>query len=210
MSAKVTVLDYGMGNLHSVVRALDAAGAEVRVAGEVGEARGADRLVVPGQGAFGECMRRLEATGLGDLLRQHWSAGRPYLGICLGLQVLFESSEEQGPLPGFGLLRGQVRRLGVAKDDARIKVPHMGWNAVYRTGDHPVFRELDGRTAGSWFYFVHSYAADAASSVDATLVCEYGSSFCAGVAKGPLVALQFHPEKSQRAGQALLRRFMAL
>jgi glutamine amidotransferase len=213
MSRGVTVLDYGMGNLRSVQRALEAAGTEVTVADSASAARGAARLVVPGQGAFRDCMARLTETGLADVLREHWAAERPFLGICLGLQVLFEVSDEHGPVPGLARLPGRVERFAEPLTDAggaRLKIPHMGWNEVRVASDHPVFAGLDAADWSRWFYFVHSYRPVPADADDVALWCDYGGDFCAAVAHDNVVAVQFHPEKSQRAGLELLRRFLAL
>lgn len=206
---QVTVLDYGMGNLRSVTRALEAAGASVRVADTVAEARGAERVVVPGQGAFAEAMRRLNSTGLADVLREHWASDRPYLGICLGLQILLDESDEHGPVSGFGLVSGRVERIpeGTEPDGHRLKIPHMGWNEVSRRVDHPVFAWGD---QAPHFYFVHSYVARPTDPADVALSTHHGIELCAGVARGNHVAVQFHPEKSQRPGLALLERFLEL
>lgn len=218
MSRSVTVLDYGMGNLRSVQRALEAAGAQVLVTSEASEAARADRLVVPGQGAFLEATRRLRERGLDDVLKAHFEAERPYLGICLGLQVLFDESEEHGPVEGLSILPGKVVHLGQRADDAgeRLKVPHMGWSAVSKAKAHPVFsaiEEGDGSAADDptrWFYFVHSYHCVPHDPEDMALVADYGGPVCAAVGHGNLVATQFHPEKSARAGHLMLKAFLEL
>jgi len=166
--------------------------------------RRAERLVVPGQGAFGDCARALEA-GLREAIAEHLAKDRPYLGICLGMQVLFEASEEAPGARGLGVVRGRVRRFPIGAADPRdperrLKVPHMGWNEV--AGRAPLPER-------AWFYFVHSYYCE---PEDASLVAgtaEHGPApFCAAIARGALLAVQFHPEKSQRAGAALLARFV--
>lgn len=193
---RIAVLDFGMGNLRSVAKALERAGAEVEVVADVDAS--ADGLVVPGQGHFGSCVVNLgERTK--DVAR--WiEDGRPYFGICLGLQVLFESSDE-APQPGLGVLSGAVRRLPPG-----VKVPHIGWNEVRPVGDQPVF---DGVEPGTRFYFVHSYYPDPADGV-AAATTDYGIEFCCAVARDNLVATQFHPEKSGEPGIRLLRNFVEL
>jgi glutamine amidotransferase len=204
MSRAILVVDTSMGNLRSVARALTRAGAEVEVSGDPERVRRADRLVVPGQGAFGDCARALDA-GLREVLAEHVAKDRPYLGICLGMQVLFASSEEAPGAQGLGLFPGAVRRFASDLRDPddpsrRLKVPHMGWNEV--EGRHPLLPPRDH------FYFVHSYhcVVDDPSLVVGT--AEYGHPFCAAVARGALFACQFHPEKSQAAGARLLARFV--
>jgi glutamine amidotransferase len=200
----VLVVDTSTGNLRSVARALGRAGAHVELSGDPSRVRAADRIVVPGQGAFGDCAKALDA-GLRQAILEHVAKDRPYLGICLGMQVLFETSEEASGARGLGVLGGTVRRFAsqMVDPDApsrRLKVPHVGWNEV--EGAHPLLPEREH------FYFAHSYycVPDDASVVVATAV--YGVRFAAAVARGALFACQFHPEKSQRAGAALLTRFV--
>jgi glutamine amidotransferase len=185
---KVAVLDHGMGNLRSVAKALEAAGAEVTVTGASADIARAERLCVPGQGIFGRCMNNLRSAGLDEIVAGWIASGRPYLGICLGMQVLFESSEEGGPHPGLGLLQGRVVRLPPS-----ATVPHIGWNQV---GDE-------------WFYFDHSYAAVPADHSIVRGWCEHGVRFAAWVRHGPVTAVQFHPEKSSSAGIGLLGDWLA-
>ncbi len=200
MTARVAVLDYGMGNLRSVSRAVARVGGKPDVTADPAEAAGADAAVVPGVGAFGACMRGLRQTGLDAAVREYASSGRPVLGVCLGMQVLFESSEED-PDPGMGLLPGVVRKLAVAPG---VKVPHMGWNEVVWTLDHPIVR---GIPSGTRFYFVHSFAPDVTAGVTAG-VTEHGREFAAAVAHGSVFATQFHPERSGDAGLALYEAFV--
>lgn len=192
----VAVLDFGMGNLRSVAKALERAGADVSLTHDV-PARAAG-LVVPGQGAFGTCV-----TALGPRMRDvvSWIAdGRPYLGICLGLQVLFERSEESDA-PGPGVLAGKVRRLPES-----VKVPHIGWNEVSIRAPAPIFA---GIADGTRFYFVHSYYPDPAEDVVAATT-EYGVEFCCAAWRDNVVATQFHPEKSGDAGLHLLANFVGM
>jgi glutamine amidotransferase len=194
----VAVLDYGLGNLRSVARALERAGARAVVSGDPEEVLRADALVLPGVGAFDACMATVRATGLEDAVREAAARRVPVFGVCLGMQVLFEGSEE-GTAPGLGLLPGWVRRLR-----ASVKVPHMGWNEVRWTADHPLVRDLP---SGTRFYFVHSYAADPDPTITVG-VAHHGVPFAAVVASGAVVATQFHPEKSGPAGLALYGAFV--
>jgi len=208
----IAVIDYGMGNLHSVAKALEhvAPKARVVVTGEPAAVRRADRLVFPGQGAMGQAMAELERTGLGEAVRG-LAGRRPFLGICLGLQALMRRSEEDGGTAGLGLLPGEVRRFpeGLRDPDtgARLKVPHMGWNRVRQALAHPLWA---GIADGERFYFVHSYhvALEPAPGRVAGIT-RYGLDFACAVAGEGLFAVQFHPEKSQRAGLRLLGNFAA-
>jgi len=193
----IAILDYGMGNLRSVARAVERVGGEAVITGDPAVASGAEAMIVPGVGAFGACMRNLEAAGLDATIKEFASSGRPLLGVCLGLQVLYEGSDED-PEPGIGLLAGRVRKL-----PDTVKVPHMGWNEVAWTTDHPLVR---GIPSGTRFYFVHSYAGDLGEGTVGET--EYGRPFAAAVADGALFATQFHPEKSGEAGLALYEAFV--
>jgi glutamine amidotransferase len=188
----VAVLDYGSGNLHSVARALAHVGAEPVVTSSPSEALAADVLLVPGVGHVGHCVRAIRSLGLDDTIRTFADSGRPVVGVCVGMQVLFEGSEE-APDPGLGLLRGRCRRL-----PHDVKVPHIGWNEVTWSADHPF---VEGLQDGTRFYFVHSYAPDP----DGTTVgvTEHGRPFAAVAARGNVFATQFHPEKSGDAGLAI-------
>jgi glutamine amidotransferase len=207
----IAVVDAGLGNLRSVVRALVAAGAtdEVRLVSDPEGVRDAARVVVPGQGAFGDCARALRPDEpLGGALVSAIRSGKPYLGICLGLQVLFESSDESPGHPGLGIFRGQVVRLPADSTDTdgrRLKVPHIGWGQVALRGHHPVL----GVTLEPWFYFVHSFHARPTDESLVAGVCPFGNMpLTAAVARDNVVGVQFHPEKSQLAGQQLLRAFL--
>jgi glutamine amidotransferase len=201
---RVVVLDYGSGNLRSAERALARAGADVTVSSDLTQAAAADGLVVPGVGAFAACMAGIEALDAGPVIAERVAAGRPVLGICVGMQVLFEYGDEHGVVTkGLGLLPGGVVRL-----DAPV-LPHMGWNTV----DWPAHARLfAGLAPGTRFYFVHSYAAPPPPAGDPELVvatATHGVPFLAAVERGPICATQFHPEKSGDAGAALLRNWVA-
>jgi glutamine amidotransferase len=202
----IAVVDVCSGNLRSVERALAQVGGRPVITRDPDVVRRADRVVVPGQGAFGEFARGLVERGLGDALREALGSGRPFLGICLGLQVLFEDSEEQGPVAGLGLLPGHVVRFRPA--DPAIKVPHIGWNQVWRArgGDDPL---LAGIPDGAHVYFVHSFYPVPAREEDVALTCDHGGRFCAAIRRDNLFAVQFHPEKSQAVGLRLLERFVS-
>jgi imidazole glycerol-phosphate synthase subunit HisH len=195
----VALLDYGVGNLHSAAKALDRAGAEVRVVPTVEAATGAAGLVVPGVGAYGACLSGLASAGGAAGVAGWLEGGRPLLGICVGLQLLFEASEE-GPVgDGVGVVAGKIRRL-----TGPVKIPHIGWDEVTI---RPGSRLFDGLDDGTRFYFVHSYAPEADGEAVAA-VCHYGGRFAAAVEHGNLFGTQFHPEKSGRAGLALLANFV--
>jgi glutamine amidotransferase len=199
----IAVVDVCSGNLRSVERALAQVGGDVVVTRDPDVVRRADKIVVPGQGAFGVFMRGLGERGLGDALREAIASGRPYLGICLGLQVLFDDSEEQGPCAGLGVIAGRVVRLSPA--DPRLKVPHIGWNQVAFRRPDPL---LAGIAEGAHLYFVHSYHAVPADPSLVTLDAEHGVRLTAAVRHANIFACQFHPEKSQAVGLQLLRNFV--
>lgn len=207
----VVVVDYGMGNLRSVSKAVEhvAAGSvEVRVTDEAREIENADRVVFPGQGAMRDCMAELAVHGLVEPMRGCLGV-KPVLGICMGLQVLFDSSDEDPDTPGFGWLAGRSIRFPSGATDGqgrRLKVPHMGWNRVRQRSDHPLWRGIDDAER---FYFVHSYYVCPGDETVIAGTTEYAVEFTAAVAGEQLFAVQFHPEKSQRAGLALLANFLA-
>jgi glutamine amidotransferase len=197
----VPLVDAGGGNVRSVERALAAAGGEPTLTSDPAAVARAERLVVPGQGAFADCVRGL-AGGLAEAIAGHVAHERPYLGICLGLQILFTESEEGGACSGLSLLPGRVRRL---PEQPGRKIPHMGWNQVHARSA----AALPGVADGAHFYFVHSYYVEPTEPEDIALSTNYdGFTFCAAVRRGNLFATQFHPEKSQRAGLALLEAFL--
>jgi len=199
VTARVAVLDHGSGNLHSVARALDHVGARSEVTSDPGALAGADALVIPGVGHFGACVRSLRERGLEDAVRAFVEAGRPVFGVCVGMQLLLQGSEEDAE-PGLGVVPGRARRL-----PAGVKVPHMGWNDVRWTAPHPF---VAGIPDGTRFYFVHSYAPDADPAVTVG-TAEHGRLFGAALARGNVFATQFHPEKSGDAGLHVYDRFVA-
>ena len=205
MSANVVVADYGSGNLRSVERAVARTGAKVTVTADLAAAREADGLVVPGVGAYAACMAGVEQVGLGPVIAERVAAGAPVLGICVGMQILFDTGEEHGVVTkGLGLLPGAVTRLDVALLPS-VRVPHMGWNLVDRDPDFELF---DGIADDERFYFVHSYAAPPEVAGAQTATTVHGGRFLAAVRKGALSATQFHPEKSGDAGAVLLANWV--
>ena len=207
MSASVVVADLGSGNLRSVEKALAAVGARVAISADADTVARADKLVVPGQGAFGACAAGLD--GGGGALRQSVlsviRAGRPFFGICIGMQLLFEASDENPDAKGLAVLPGRVRRF---VHRPVLKIPHMGWNQT-RRGPAGKAGPAAGVADGACFYFVHSYFPDPARAEDVALSSEHGVDFCAAVARDNVFGCQFHPEKSQAAGLALLRSFVS-
>jgi glutamine amidotransferase len=202
----IAVVDVCAGNLRSVEKALAAVGGEVVVTQDPRVVRAADKVVVPGQGAFGAFVRGLTARGLGPALREVIDRGTPYLGICLGLQVLFDTSEEDPGAAGLGLIPGAVVRFRPAEH--ALKVPHMGWNQVERVSGRPDDPLLAGVAPGAHVYFVHSYYVVPADRGVVVLESDHGGRFCAAIRHRNLFACQFHPEKSQQVGLALLREFV--
>lgn len=204
---RIAVVDYGAGNLRSVSRALARSAFDPRVTGDPEEVRRADAVVLPGVGAFADAVTALRARGLDAAVVEAIQAGRPYLGLCLGLQLLFEESDEHGLHPGLGLLEGRVERFpDRGADGGRLLVPHIGWNQVRFQGDHPLRARLPDADV---YYFVHSYRAVPREAKQLAGVADYGAPFAAAVAHENVVAVQFHPEKSQSAGKRLLDAFGA-
>jgi len=202
---RIAVVDYGMGNLRSVSKALErvAPGGDVMVTADPEAIRSAERVVVPGQGAMPDCMRQLAASGARDAVIE--AAGRkPFLGICIGLQMLFERGEE-GDTPGLGILPGTVPRFAAGNPHFSLKIPHMGWNEVMQARPHALWQGIGDR---SRFYFVHSYYPRPADPALSAATCDYGGSFTCAVARDNIFAVQFHPEKSQNSGLRLLSNFV--
>jgi imidazole glycerol phosphate synthase glutamine amidotransferase subunit len=201
---KAVLIDYGAGNLHSVANALRACGADPSIADSPDGLADATHVILPGVGSFGDSMAQLAARGLVEPLRGWVAAGRPYLGICLGYQLLFDSSEESPGVAGLGLVAGRVRRFAGRPG---LKIPHMGWNAaVPRHPEDPLWQGLG---AEPYFYFVHSFYPEPADACVVAADTDYGGvRFAAAIARGALFACQFHPEKSQQAGLRLIRNFL--
>ena len=207
----IAVVDYGMGNLRSVQKALQQAGADARLVEGPRGLVGADKIVLPGVAAFGDAMDQLRARGLVEPIRHAVADGVPYLGFCLGLQLLFEVSYEHGEHRGLGLVDGEVVRFDFppAGDDRRLAVPHMGWNQIL-FDDHAGCPLLDGMQSGDYAYFAHSYYVVPRDPGVTVTTTEYGQAFTSSIWKGNLFATQFHPEKSQAVGLRLLENFVRL
>jgi imidazole glycerol-phosphate synthase subunit HisH len=208
MADRIAVIDYGMGNLRSVSKAIEhlAPHASVEITSDPARVAAAARVVFPGQGAMPDCMREMDARGLRPAVLDA-SRSRPFLGICIGLQMLFDSSEE-GDVAGLGLMRGRVRRFAAdmrAADGGRLKVPHMGWNQVRQERRHALWAGIE---SDARFYFVHSYFPEAGDPDVVQGVATYGTPFTCAVARDNIFAVQFHPEKSQSAGLRLLANFI--
>ena len=199
----IAIVDYGMGNLRSVTNAFSRLGASIVVTREKGAIQKARAIVLPGVGAFGKCMENLKGFDLRDVLREEIKKGKPYLGICLGLQMLFESSEESPGVEGLSVVKGSVKRF---KND--LKVPHMGWNQVEQVSMRAsqIFKGIEQR---EHFYFVHSYYPEPTEEVIASTT-DYGHPFASSIERENIFACQFHPEKSQRVGLHLLQNFIDL
>lgn len=200
----IAVIDYGMGNLRSVSKGIEKAGGEVKVTDDPAEIKSAAGVVLPGVGAFGKCMENLEKRGLADAVKTVAESEKPFLGICLGLQLLFDESEEYGPIKGLSVIPGRVVRF---PDSMELTVPHMGWNRIKKQ-DSP--RLLEGIEDNEWFYFVHSYYVVPDDPSDAATITEYGVNFVSAIERGNLFACQFHPEKSSTPGLRLLENFVRL
>jgi imidazole glycerol-phosphate synthase subunit HisH len=207
MRPEITILDYGAGNLRSVVRAFEHGGASVDVTSDPSRAARASRLVLPGQGHFGQCMGRLEESGLADAVREHVDAGRPFLGICVGMQLLYQGSEEAPGAAGFRLLQGHCQRIPTDKP-----LPHVGWNAVEFTSRGLIDPLLHGVAAPEprFLYHVHTYATMDAAAEELLATCEYDARFAAIVRRDNVWGIQGHPEKSQDAGLAILANFASI
>jgi imidazole glycerol-phosphate synthase subunit HisH len=194
----IAVLDYGIGNLHSAQKALERAGADARLTSDPAVIRDAAGVVLPGVGNFGRCMQALEDSGLDDIAIECATSTRPFLGVCVGMQMLFQGSEETPAVPGLGVLPGQVRRLPDG-----VKRPQMQWNMVVRRRPSGL---LDGLADPVWAYFVHSFAAD--DDTHAVAMCDYGGPVVAAIERDALWATQFHPEKSGAAGLRIIANFV--
>jgi glutamine amidotransferase len=198
----IAIIDYGMGNLRSVQRAFDHVGAEAIVTAHRETIESASAVVLPGVGAFGKAMSNLQRAGLADVIRQVIAQGRPFLGICLGLQLLFEESEEMGEHRGLGVFGGQVKRFEVD-----LKVPQIGWNQIHIQRANPL---LEGVADGSYAYFVHSYYVVPTDPEIVLATTDYGIDYASIIGRSNVFGIQFHPEKSQAVGLRILRNFTAL
>jgi glutamine amidotransferase len=196
---QIAIIDYGVGNLRSVEKAFTATGCEAIVTANNRELQSAERLVLPGVGAFAACMKALTECGFDQLVRERVKQGTPLLGVCVGMQMLFEESDEFGRTAGLGLLKGRVRQFG---ED--LVVPHVGWNQVRRRATHPLF---EGIADQSFFYFVHSFYCEPKDKGVVLGETDYGATYASVVAFQKVFGVQFHPEKSQTAGLQLLRNF---
>lgn len=197
--SRVAIIDYGVGNLRSVEKAFAAMGCEAVVSADEKVLREAERLVLPGVGAFASCMKRLQAHGFDSLVRERAASGTPLLGICVGMQMLFDASEEFGTTDGLGLLRGRVRRF-----ETDLVVPQVGWNRIHQKQQHGLFA---GVTDDSFCYFVHSFYCEPASNEVVIGVTDYDGPYASVVASGNICGVQFHPEKSQQVGLRMLKNF---
>ena len=197
---KITIIDYGMGNLHSAAKALEKVGAQVTVTRDPELVRQADKVILPGVGAFGDCMKNLNERGLAPVIHEVIAAGKPFLGICVGLQMLFEGSEEDPGVAGLGIFKGMVRKIAAPG----LKIPHMGWNNLeYRTSSSL----FQGLPPAAYVYFVHSFHAVPTDESCITAVTDYGGQVTAAVGRGLVQAVQFHPEKSSSVGLKILANF---
>jgi len=197
----IAIIDYGMGNLRSVSKAFEAVGQQAVVTRDLAEIQNASHVVLPGVGAFGDCMANLEQLNLVESIRSTIQSGKPFLGICLGLQLLFTESEEFGLHKGLDIIAGRVKKFDL---DPSLKVPHMGWNQISMQKTCPIF---DGIADGSNWYFVHSYFVDPTDHTIAATMTTYGIPFVSSIWKDNVVACQFHPEKSQASGLRLIKNF---
>lgn len=198
----IAIIDYGVGNLFSLKSSFAAIGKDAVVTDDPQVIRSADRLILPGVGAFGDAAEKLRSTGMADLVKEQAALGKPIMGICLGMQLLFDKSYEYGEHGGLGLIKGCVRPISDVIDSG-LKIPHIGWNSLIFKSDSPLFRYIND---GDCVYFVHSYyAADCDEAV--TAVAEYGAELTASVESGNVYGCQFHPEKSGDVGLSILRAF---
>jgi glutamine amidotransferase len=200
----IAIIDYGMGNLRSVQNALEKVGARAEITRDVNRIEAAAGVVLPGVGAFGACMDNLRSYQLIDPIKRVIARGTPFLGICLGMQLLFDESEEFGPVPGLGIFPGRVVKF---TPDSDLKIPHIGWNQIRKTQNVP---HLAGVDDGAFVYFVHSYYVVPADPALTATSTDYGVTFASAIARDNVFASQYHPEKSQTVGQVILRNFAAL
>ncbi len=200
----IAIIDYGMGNLRSVQKAFEKVGTQALITSDPDEVLKADKVVLPGVGAFPACMQNLQRFGLIEPIRQVIRDGKPFLGICMGLQVLFDEGEEFGRHPGLGIIPGKVVRFKLAK---KYKIPHMGWNRIRKKRRLPLLSEIEDN---SYFYFVHSYYVEPKDQNVIVTTTDYGKEFVSSIARDNLFACQFHPEKSQTLGLKIVKTFAGI
>ncbi|MCB9488170.1 MAG: imidazole glycerol phosphate synthase subunit HisH [Deltaproteobacteria bacterium] len=208
--SRVAVIDYGAGNLRSVAGALKHLGADFEVTSDPAKAAEAHAIILPGQGAFGDCMANLRKGGMNEVMKEAAASGKPFLGICIGLQIIFDSSEEFGEHEGLGILPGRNVRFSGADFEGTppaLKIPHMGWTRVHPVREHPLFAGIDD---GAYFYFVHSFYPVPERDEDILATADHGGEFVCAAARDNVMAVQFHPEKSQDAGLRLLTNFLEI
>lgn len=202
----ITIIDYGMGNLHSVQKAFELFCRDVRISSSAKDVRGSDKIVLPGVGAFKKAMHELDRKGLSDAIRAFVEKKKPFLGVCLGFQLIFSESEEGGRVKGLDILKGKVRKFNADG----LKIPHMGWNRINFKLQTSNFKILKDVQDGSYVYFVHSYYAKPEDRDIVICETEYGANFASGIQKDNIHAFQFHPEKSQKTGLKIVKNFAEL
>lgn len=200
----IAIIDYGAGNIQSVYKALKFIGCECKITSDKNEIMNADGAILPGQGAFGDCMRSMESRGIKETVFEFINSGKPFLGICVGLQLLFEGSEESPDTEGLGVFKGMIKKI---PNGEGLKIPHMGWNSIEINNNEGIFKDVEN---GSYVYFVHSYYLDAEDKNIVSSQTEYGVKIDASVTYKNVTATQFHPEKSGDVGLKILRNFIQL
>ena len=203
----ITIVDYGMGNLRSVQKAFELFSPNIKISSSAKDILASEKIVLPGVGAFGKAMEELKKRDLAQGIKQFIKEGKPFLGICLGLQLLFSESEEGGRVKGLGILEGTVRKF---KDKKGLKIPHMGWNKISVRCEASGVKALEGVLDGSYMYFVHSYYVEPADRDIVLCETEYGNTFTSSIHRDNIYAFQFHPEKSQAVGLKIIRNFAGL
>jgi len=203
----LAIVDYSMGNLRSVQKAFELLGVAAKIIASPAEIRRADKLVLPGVGAFADAIAILESSGQADAIKDFIRAQRPLLGICLGLQLLMEKGYEDGEHAGLGIVPGDCVRFSVDQPPTNLKVPHMGWNSIQPQGNVPLFKGIE---SGTHYYFVHSYFVRPTDTRHVAASSDYGGEFTAAICRDNVMAVQFHPEKSQAAGRMILKNFADL
>lgn len=202
----ISVVDYGAGNIGSVLNMIKRVGGDATAVRDASLLSSADKILLPGVGSFDNAMQKLQGLGLIDVLRERAAAGIPFLGICLGMQLMASSSEE-GELPGLDLIPGKVKNFSIDLSQQNLKIPHMGWNLIRKVKDSRLTNGLDDK---SRFYFVHSYHYDCENPEDSLLETQHGYTFTSGIERGNVMGVQFHPEKSHRYGMQLFKNFVEL